>query len=110
MIRNLAKQGKSYKEICDLTHSDYRTVKKYLSCGDFNEDTSQREMRSSKLDPYKQEIRDLIDENRKNWHKQRLTASRILSLLKERHEEFDLSYPSIQRFVRMYKRQILRVS
>ena len=32
---------------------------------------------------------------------------RILSLLKERHEEFDLSYPSIQRFVRMYKRQIL---
>ena len=107
MIRNLAKQGKSYKEICDLTHSDYRTVKKYISCDDFNEDTSQREMRSSKLDPYKQEIRDLIDENRKNWHKQRLTASRILSLLKERNEEFDLSYPSIQRFVRMYKRQIL---
>ncbi len=106
MIRNLAKQGKSYKEICELTQSDYRTVKKYISCDDFNLPVPSAAQRPSKLDPYKEEICNLIDDNRQNWHKQRLTASRILMLMRENHPEFDVSYPSLQRFVRMYKRQI----
>lgn len=106
MIRDLAKQGKSYKEICELTQSDYRTVKKYIGCDDFNEPMPSKAERPGKLDPYKEEIRNLIDENRKNWHKQRLTASRILVLMREEHPEFDVSYPSLQRFVRMHKRQV----
>jgi transposase len=106
MIRDLAKQGKSYKEICELTHSDYRTVKKYIDCDDFNEPLPAKVGRPAKLDPYKEEICTLIDENRKNWHKQRLTASRILVLMRDAHPEFDVSYPSLQRFVRKYKEQI----
>lgn len=106
MIRDLAKQGKSYKDICELTQSDYRTVKKYIECDDFNELVPRGDRRPSKLDPYKEEICKLIDENRKNWHKQRLTASRILVLMRNAHPEFDASYPSLQRFVRMYKREL----
>ena len=105
MIRDLAKQGKSYKDICELTHSDYRTVKKYICYDDFNEPKPSAVKRPSKLDPYKEEICTLIDENKKNWHKQRLTASRILTIMRDTHPEFDVSYPSVQRFVKKYKRQ-----
>jgi len=107
MIRELARQGKSYTEIGTIAQSDYRTVKKYIECSDFNEQIPCSTQRPSILDPYKTEIRDLLEENAQNWHKQRLTAIRIQMLLKERHPEYAASYPSLQRFVRVCKRQIL---
>lgn len=106
MIREEAKKGKSYKEICENTHSDYRTVKKYIEQDDFNEQVPIGKDRPSKLDPYKEEIQQLLGENAKNWYKQRLTGMRIQMLLKERYCEFDVSYPIVQRFVRSCKQQL----
>lgn len=106
MIRDLARQGKSYTEICELTQSNYRTVKKYIAQENFSATITKETAKPTVLDPYKEEIRQLIDENAKNWYKQRLTAARIHSILQQRHPEYQVSYPSLQRYVHMYQRQI----
>ena len=59
----------------------------------------------SRLDPYKQLIQQWIDGDRSVWYKQRHTAQRIYDRLKTECPAFDLSYPTVQRFVKAYKRK-----
>lgn len=106
MIREEAQKGKSYKEICEIAQADYRTVKKYIEKDDFSDKLPSCKGRPSKLDPYKEEIQQLLEENAKNWHKQRLTGKRVHMLMQQRHNDFSVSYPIVQRFVRSYKQQM----
>ena len=102
-IRDFYLEGKSITEISKETSNDYKTIKKYIEKEDFSEEIPDCSTRSNKLDPYKEEIVALIDNNKDSWHKQKLTAVRILNILKKNHEELDISYNTVQRFVKKYK-------
>jgi transposase len=104
LVRDLWKEGKTFKQIQEITGLNYRTVKKYIDKDDFNLQKSiQTQKRSSKIDPYKQEMINLLNDNKSSWYKQRLTASRLYSLMQDTHIEFDCSYNTIQRFVKNYR-------
>jgi len=102
-IRQMAKMGKSVKTIGRELHADYRTVKKYITQEDFSSKLPVMKSVVSNLDPYKNEINSMLEESRKNWHKQQYTAKRIYDLLKERYESFPVSYSVIQRYVKNWK-------
>jgi transposase len=105
-IRDLHLEGKSIAEISRKTSNDYKTIKKYIDKEDFSEEIPMGSTRSNKLDPYKEEIANLIENTKDSWHKQQLTAVRIRNILKKNHEEFDVSYNTVQRFVKNYKVKI----
>lgn len=84
-------------------HVDEKTVRKYIRKEDFSPQPPISEERESRLDPYKAQIQEWIDADNNIWYKQRHTARRIYDRLKEEHREFDLSYPTVQRYVKAYK-------
>ena len=84
---------------------DEKTVRKYIRQEDFSPRPPIPEERESRLDPYKAQIREWIDGDNNVWYKQRHTAQRIHDRLQEEHPGFDLSYPTVQRFVKEYKVQ-----
>ena len=84
---------------------DEKTVRKYIRKEDFSPRPPIPEERESRLDPYKAQIREWLEADNNVWHKQRHTAQRIHDRLKDEHPEFDLSYPTVQRFVKAYKVQ-----
>ena len=91
-IREMYDGGKSIRSICRTLHIDFSTAKKYIQQNDFSEALPSYRKGKTLLDPYMQEINSMLEESRKNWHKQRYTAKRIYDLLKERHPEFAASY------------------
>jgi transposase len=76
-IRDLYLEGKSITEISKETSNDYKTIKKYIDKEDFSEEIPLGSTRPTKLDPYKGEIADLIDNTKDSWHKQQLTAKKM---------------------------------
>ena len=76
-IRILKKQGKSEREIARLTGHSRTTVRKYLS-GNEGPSYATRPSRSSKLDEYKEYIRERIRAN----HPHRLPATVIFREIK----------------------------
>lgn len=101
-IRQLRQQGNSISEIsrkCDVSRN---TVYKYLEKTDFSEDIPKRKRGSSLLDDYKSTIESWLDEDAKNWRKQRHTAHRIWVRLTE---EFGLacSESTVRNYVRRLK-------
>ena len=83
---------------------DEKTVRKYIRKEDFSPKLPITEERESRLDPYKAQIREWIDADNSVWYKQRHTARRIYDRLKQEQPEFDLSYPTVQRYVKAYKK------
>ena len=104
-IRQMAELGKSVREICREQHADYRTVRKYLNRTDFSEELPVKVRGKSKLDAYSAEIGGLLEANSRNWYKQRMTAKRVWSLMRERHPEFNASYSAVQRHVKAWKKK-----
>ena len=70
---------------------DEKTVRKYIKQEDFSPRKPIPEERESRLDPYKEQIREWMDADNNIWYKQHHTAQRIHARLKEMYPEFDLS-------------------
>lgn len=103
-IRDLRKKGSTIKEIAEITHTDPKTVRKYLNQEDFSPQRPVNPERPSILDPFKPIIQKWLDEDKKNWRKQQFTAMRIYHLLQEQ-EGFTGSYNVVQRYVKKVKKR-----
>jgi len=104
-IRQMYREGKSVREICRIQKTDFYTVKKYIGKQDFSEKLPAGKEGKSVLDPYRQEIKSMLEENRRNWYKQRYTAKRIHELLKERHPEYQASYSTLSHYIGARKKK-----
>lgn len=103
-IRDLRKKGSTIKEIAEITHTDPKTVRKYLNQEDFSPQMPVVPERPSILDPFKPIIQKWLEEDKKNWRKQQFTAMRIYHLLQEQ-EGFTGSYNVVQRYVKKVKKK-----
>ncbi len=90
-IRILSKQGKGIKEICRLTGHSRNTVRKYLR-SDLSPEYGPRAARGSKLDPYKDYLRDRVEAA----HPNRLPATVLFREIRDR------GYPGGERIVRSF--------
>lgn len=101
-IRKLARSGCSVAEISRETGASEPTVRKYIRKDDFSPKVPVRKSAPSKLDPHKPTIDAWLEEDRRNWHKQRHTAKRIHERLVDECG-FAGSYSTVQRYVKSYK-------
>jgi len=107
-IREAFELGKKISQIAREFEVDEKTVRKYLKQQDFSPGIPVAEERDSKLDPYKPQIQEWLDGDSNVWYKQRHTAQRVYDRLKAECPGFDLSYPTVQRFVKAYKAKAQR--
>ncbi|PWL79865.1 MAG: IS21 family transposase [Coriobacteriia bacterium] len=82
-IRQLKKQGESITDIAEKTGVCRNTVYKYLKESDFSEPIPKKTDKVCMLDRYRAIIESWLDEDKRNWHKQKHTAHRIWMRLKE---------------------------
>ncbi len=102
-IRQLRKAGESVAAIAEKEDVSRDTVYKYIAMDDLTPQipkTSQ--VRASKIEPYKHIIDAWLDEDAKNWRKQRHTARRIWQRLQD---EFgaDIAECTVSRYVKKEK-------
>ena len=105
-IRTLHASGNSDSSIARDLQIDRKTVNKYVNMDDFNVDVKAFIVvsRGSKLDPYKEEIRKILDDHEAKgpYHKQKFTAKRMHEYLVDElgHSELEDSYQLVQRFMK----------
>ena len=101
-------QGKNLTEIAEIMGCDWRTVRKYVDKEDFSPKAPEAETgrQRSKLSTYYSEIDAWLEEDRKAPRKQRHTAKRIYSRLKDIHSGFDASYRLVAEYVSQKKKQL----
>lgn len=102
-IREAYETGDKVSQIARELKVDEKTVRKYLKQEDFSPVMPIPEDRESRLDPYKPQIQQWLDGDANVWYKQRHTAQRVFDRLKAEYSDFNLSYPTVQRFVKAYK-------
>lgn len=78
-IRDLRKKGSTIKEIAETTHTDSKTVRKYLNQEDFSPQIPVVPERPSILDPFKPIIQKWLEKDKKNWRKQQVHGHAHLS-------------------------------
>lgn len=107
--------GESKSSIARNLHVDRKTVTKYMSQRSCSLETVEEKIkkeRGSKLDPYKEEIDELLDEEERSgvFWKQRFTAARMHSYLVNElgHKDLENSYLLVQRYMRKRKTEIKR--
>ena len=106
-IKEMMKNGYSLKTIQDDVGCSYKTVKKYLEKKDFNEELPIKKFSNrNKIHVYQDDIVAIIESCKHNWEKQRITGQRIYNLLLEKYENLDISYETVQRFVKRYKASV----
>lgn len=106
-IKNLKKfEGKSLRKIADITGYDFSTVKKYVDMNNFNLDLHPKQKRNGKLSPYRETIRNWLENDIKAPYKQRHTAKRVYERLKELYPEFDISDRAVRSLVAEIKREL----
>jgi len=106
MIKELQSKGLGPVAIAERLKINRKTVSKYMAMEEFEEQKPMnKEERPSKLDPFKPLIREWLEEDRKNRYKQRHTAMRIHKRLMEECEDYDASYPLVQRYVKRLRDQ-----
>jgi transposase len=103
-IRRLYSEGCNISEIARITGYDRKTVKKYLDMDDFSPQVPKSKSRPSKLDPYKEKIDRILDEDSRAWRKQRHTATKILEEI--RACGYGGGYSTVQTYVSERKRQL----
>lgn len=97
-IRTLHAAGNSDSSIARDFKIDRRTVNKYVNMDDFNVDVKAFTVvsRGSKLDPYKEEIRKILDDHEAKgpYQKQKFTAKRMHEYLVDElgYSELEDSY------------------
>lgn len=108
--------GENKSNIAKEMGIDWKTADKYLKKDDFNETVEDyvKKTRSSKLDPYKREIDELLEKEAKSnyFHKQHLTATRVYDILvkEEGHSELKTSYQIIRMYVNKARKKLKRES
>ena len=103
-IKELQRKGMGPSEIAERLNIDRKTVRKYMKSDDFTPKLVAKKEYSSKLDRWKSIIDRWHEEDRKMRFKQRHTARRIHArLLEEYPEEYDCSYPLVQRYCKTQK-------
>jgi len=104
VIREMAKKGCRLIEITRATGHDPKTVRKYLKMDDFSPRAPIKRTCASKLDPYKAQIDQWLEEDKRAWRKQHHTAQRIHDRLREEIPGYDCSYSLVQRYVKAERR------
>jgi transposase len=100
-------KGLRYAEISRTTGVDVKTVRKYVHQEDFSPPLPKHELgKSSKLDPYKEDIDGWLEGDKRSRKKQRHTARRVYSRLKQEHGAFDCSYRLVAEYVAEKKRRL----
>lgn len=103
-VKELQRQGLGVTKIAARLEMDRKTVAKYMLSEDYNPTLPQQEETASKLDRWKAEIDQWLEEDRRMRFKQRHTAKRIHHRLLEEHPgDYDCSYPLVQRYVKKKK-------
>ncbi len=104
-IRDKRKDGCSIAEIAREFSIDEKTVRKYLKKKDFSPKLPEKKEFPSKLDPYKEQILQWMEEDKGVWEKQHHTAKRVHERLQETSNGYDCSYELVQRFMKRVKRE-----
>lgn len=99
LIREMKKNGKTITEIHKETGHDPKTIRKCLKVEDFSPVAPVKESKPSILDPYKEQITQWLKDDTAHWYKQRHTAKKIYSRLKEEYG-YTGSYETVQRYVK----------
>lgn len=100
-------KGMNYASIARVTGHDVKTVKKYVHQEDFNQPLPKPvKKRGSKLDKYKGDIDDWLEEDKKYHKKQRHTALKVFDRLEEKFPEFDCSYRLVATYVAEKKKTL----
>ena len=104
-IRQLRKNGESVAEIARKLDVSRDSVYKYLKQDDFSPKfPAPAKKRPSKIDPYKSIINRWLDEDNKNWQKQRHTARRIWQRLCDEYNA-DIAECTVSRYVAKEKKE-----
>jgi transposase len=98
-IKEMQRNGKGETEIAEILRIDRKTVRKYMKKMDFEESLTRPQNKPSKLDKWKDVIDSWLLEDKRMRFKQRHTAKRVHERLKEEYpEEYNCSYPIVQRY------------
>ena len=103
-IRQQRRDGFSISDIAKMNGVSRDTVYKYLAQDDFSPRPPARRSAPSKLDPYKPIIRQWLEDDARNWRKQRHTARRIWRRLVDEHGA-DVSESTVGRYVAELRRR-----
>lgn len=103
-IRQMHRDGSSIAEISRKTNVSEPTVRKYVRMGDLSPKVPAKRRAPSILDDYAPLIDKWLEEDRKNWHKQRHTVRRVFERLAA-ERGFEGSYSTVQRYVKRYKEE-----
>jgi transposase len=100
-------EGKSLREIVDITGYAFETVQKYAYRKDFNIEIPIIQTREGKLDPFKDLIDLWMEEDLKVHKKQRHTAERIHERLERLYpNEFKVSSRCVRKYVSQKKKEL----
>jgi transposase len=103
-IKKLQRQGYGPKEIAARLGIDRKTASRFILRDDYSPSTVERKQAPSKLDSWKPEIERWLEEDRRMRFKQRHSAKRVHHrLLQEHSNEYDCSYPLVQRYLKQRK-------
>jgi transposase len=103
-IKELQRQGYGPKEIAARLGIDRKTSSKYMLQEDYSVSVKEQRQLPSKLDRWKPQIEQWLEEDQRMRFKQRHTAKRIHNRLVAEHPgEYMCSYPLVQRYVKQRK-------
>ena len=103
-IRQMHRDGMSIAEISRKANVSEPTVRKYVRMEDLSPKVPAKRRVPSMLDDYAPLIDKWLEEDRRNWHKQRHTAQRVFERLVAEHG-FEGSYSTVQRYVKRYREE-----
>lgn len=107
-IRKRARGGESIASIARAVGASEPTVRKYARMEDLSpEPPRRREHESEVLAPYEETIDSRLDDDCRNWRKQRHTATRVYVSLRD-EEGYTGGYSTVQRYVRRRREEMAR--
>lgn len=98
-IRDMLADGYTPTEVKETLGASYPTIRKYAQEDDFSPQRPKASGHPGKLDPYKALIGEMLEEDRRCYHKQRHTAKRVFERLRAEHG-FSGSYSAARRHMK----------
>jgi transposase len=103
-IKELQRQGYGPKEIAARLGIDRKTSSKYMLQEDYSASVNEQKQLPSKLDRWKPQIEQWLEEDQRMRFKRRHTAKRIHNRLVAEHpSDYKCSYPLVQRYMKQRK-------
>ena len=107
-IRKRARGGEPIASIARAVGASEPTVRKYARMKDLSpEPPRRREPESEVLAPYEGTVDSWLDDDCRNWRKQRHTATRVYVRLRD-EEGYTGSYSTVQRYVKRRREEMAR--